>query len=120
MKRIALAAFLLTGACASDIMQGYVGKPVEEPILDYGPPANVVEMSDGRRAYQWKIRSSGAFPIVTPTTSTIYGSGGVATIQSQTTSYVPFESDCLYTLTAARQGQTYVVDGFRKPRLGCE
>ena len=52
MKKIIalpLLAFFALSACATDIMQGYVGKSVQEPILDYGPPTNVVELDDGRR-----------------------------------------------------------------------
>lgn len=101
-------------------MSEYIGKPIEEPILDYGPPANIIELSDGRRGYQWRMQNSGVMPITTPTTSTIYAGGDVATVYSQTTNYAPYSTNCVYTLTAKKQGNTYVVDGFRQPSLACE
>lgn len=101
-------------------MQGYVGKSIQEPILDYGPPANIVDLSDGQRAFQWQIESSGVVPISSPSTSTIYGSGGFATVSTTTTNYLPYSNSCLYTLLARPSGDDFVVTGFRKPRLGCE
>ena len=118
-KFLILAIFALSG-CASQIMSQYVGKPIEEPILDYGHPTNIVELSDGRRGYQWRIQGGGVMPITTANTSTVYAGGQVATVYSQTTNYAPFSTNCLYTLTARKQGSTYVVDGFRQPSFNCE
>jgi hypothetical protein len=36
--------------CASQIMAGYVGKPITEPMLHYGPPANAVDLGENKRA----------------------------------------------------------------------
>lgn len=114
-----LAAVLLTG-CASQILDSYVGKSITEPILDYGPPTSVIDLSDGRRAFQWARTNSGVIPISTPTTTTIYGSGGYATAYGTSTTYVPYSNDCVYTLTATRSGNDWIVDGFRPPSLACE
>lgn len=119
-RTIALTAALLVSGCASQIMEGYVGKSVQEPILDYGPPANVIRMNDGRRAYQWSMTNSGVLPMTTPSSATIYGSGGYANIVGQTTTYVPYSNDCLYTLTAQERDNDWIIDGYRKPRLACE
>lgn len=113
-----LAAAL--SGCASQIMESYVGKSVKEPILDYGPPANVVELEDGRRAYQWRLTQSGAMPMSSPTYATVYAGGRVATAYGSTTTYVPYSQDCVYTLTARQQGGRWIVDGYRRPTLGCE
>lgn len=113
------AAFLLSG-CASQIMQSYVGGSIQEPILDYGPPTNVLDLEDGRRAYQWRITSSGAMPVTSPTTATVYGSAGYATAYGTSTTYVPYSQECLYTLTAVQQGERWIVDGFRDPGFWCE
>lgn len=115
-----LLGLVAVGGCASQIMERYVGKSITEPILDYGPPANVINLQGDRRAFQWQIASSGVVPMTTPSTSTIYGSGGYASVTTQSTSYIPYSSECLYTLTATRSGDDFIVDGFRKPRLGCE
>ena len=120
MKILALASFLFLMGCASEIMASYVSKSINEPILDYGPPTHIVDLGNNKRAFQWKIDSSGLLPISTPTTSTIYTNGSVATVSSTTTSYIPYSDSCLYTLTAVKSGNDFIVDGFRKPRLGCE
>lgn len=115
---LAIGLIALSG-CATEIMQGYVGRSIQEPILDYGPPVNVVEMGEGRRAFQWQITDSGMIPMTSPTTASVYGSGGVTTVYAQSITYVPYSNECLYTLTATQQGDDYIVDGFRQPRLSC-
>lgn len=122
MKRFVLGACLAfcVSGCASQILSSYVGGSIEEPILDYGPPVNVLELSDGRRAYQWRIAQSGVVPMSSPSTATVYGSGGYATAYGTTTTYVPYSQDCTYTLTATRQGNQWIVDGYRQPSLMCE
>jgi len=118
---IALAAsFVLLASCASDIMQAYVGKSISEPMMDYGRPTDVFELGGDRRAFQWMMTSSGAFPMTTPSYGTIYGSGGWATVTTTSTTYVPYSQTCAYTLTAKRSGDDWIVDGFRKPTLACE
>ncbi|SDX40695.1 hypothetical protein SAMN05444385_107106 [Tritonibacter mobilis] len=118
--RLLLLSVLFLAGCASQVMQGYVGKPISEAILDYGPPSHTLDLSDGRRAFQWKRTNSGMFPTTSPTSATIYGAGGSATVLGSTTTYVPYSNDCVYTLTAVRQGRDYIVDGFRQPSLECE
>lgn len=113
------AAVVLSG-CASQIMESYVGRSIEEPILDYGPPANVMDLEDGRRAYQWRVNQSGAMPMTSPSYATVYSGGGFGTAYGSTTTYIPYSQNCVYTLTAAQQGGRWVVDGFRRPTLGCE
>lgn len=111
-------AFLVTG-CATQVLQSYVGQPITEPILDYGPPTNVVELENGRRAYQWAIDSSGYIPITTPSTGTIYGSGGYATVTTTSTSYVPYSDRCIYTLIAVEQQDRWIVESYRDPSFMC-
>ena len=117
-KSVLLVVFLLS-ACATQVMQGYVGKSITEPMLDYGRPTDVFELGQGRRAFQWEITSSGAIPITTPTTSTIYGSGGWANITTNSTSYSPYSQTCRYTLTAKASGEDWIVDGYREPTFMC-
>ena len=38
LAALALVSSLLLAGCASDIMKGYVGQPIEAAIADYGPP----------------------------------------------------------------------------------
>jgi len=124
MMRLQTLALLITlqilAACASEIMQGYVGKSITEPMLDYGRPTAVFDLPDGTRAFQWSIDSTGAIPITSPTTATAYGSAGWATITGTETTYVPYSQSCNYTLLAKPNGNDWVVVGFRKPQLMCE
>lgn len=102
--RRALFGFLLVvlSGCASTVLEGYVGKPVVEAELDFGPPINIIELSDQRRAYQWEVDSSGLIPI------------GV-----ETPILVPYSQTCIYTLTTTRTEQNWIVDGFREPSFEC-
>ncbi len=114
------AVIALLSACASQIMENYVGKSITEPMLDYGRPESVFDLPDGRRAFQWVMRSSGVLPMSTPSESTIYGTGGWASVTTTSTTYLPYSQTCAYTLIAKPVGNDWIVDGFRKPRLGCE
>ncbi|MEQ9345615.1 MAG: hypothetical protein RIG26_04135 [Thalassospira sp.] len=104
MKNFAVFAFLLLAGCTGQIMKGYIGKSIQEPILDYGPPINVIELGDDRRAYQWNIVTGGVVPVSGPSTTT----------------YVPYSDSCVHTLTAKKSGDTYIVDGHRQTHAFCE
>ena len=114
-----LLTFTVAG-CASQILDSYVGKSIAEPILDYGPPTNILELGDGKRAYQWAMTNSGVIPMTSPASATVYGSGGYATAYGTSTSYIPYSNDCVYTLLASQKGKDWLVDGFRRPTMGCE
>ncbi|WP_087207644.1 hypothetical protein [Yoonia vestfoldensis] len=120
MKNFVLGALVILAGCASAILESYVGKSITEPMLDYGRPTNVFDLGPDRRAFQWQMNTSGVIPMTTPTTSNIYGSGGWATITTNTTTYTPYSQSCLYTLTATRSGDDWIVDGFREPTFMCE
>lgn len=108
-------ACLFVSGCASDIMESYIGRDITDVVLDYGPPSNVVELPDGRTAFQWIATNT----YTTPTTTSIYGYGNYATATTYggtTSSY-----DCLYTLFARANGNnSYTVTGFKKPSIMCE
>lgn len=117
MKRIVVlaATLLVLAGCASEIMKGYVGRDITDVVLDYGPPSNVVELPDGRTAFQWSRTTS----YTAPTTTNIYGYGNYAsaTTYGGGTSY----SECLYTLFAKPNPQnSFTVVGFKEPDFWCE
>lgn len=107
-------------ACASQIMQGYVGKSVTEPMLDYGRPTSVFDLPNGQRAFQWQIQNSGVLPVSTPSTGTIYGSNGWATVTTTQTDYIPYSNNCVYTLLGEPRGDDWIIVDFRQPKLDCE
>ncbi|AXO16941.1 hypothetical protein [Thalassospira indica] len=85
-------------------MKGYIGQSITEPILDYGPPINIIDLDDGRRAYQWNIVESGIIPISGPNTTT----------------YVPYADSCIHTLTARKVGTDYIVEEHRQTSVFCD
>lgn len=110
--------FSLT-ACASQIMEGFVGKDVTEVQLQYGPPIAVLDMPDGRKAFQWRMDST----FVMPSTTTYSGvaSGNWMTGSAYTTGGGVFSTPCFYTLFAQPNAKkSYTVVGLQKPKLDCE
>ena len=123
MRRLRIAPVVLAGivflaGCASDIMRGYVGKPLESVVIDYGPPANVVDMGPGRKAYQWRKVNTSMVP-GTSTEEMRRTRYGRSYQTVETPGYVQ-ETECFYTFYAQfSYGRWYVTD-FRKPKLECE
>jgi len=126
MRRLPLIAFvaLLVSGCASQIMNSYVGKDVRDAMLDYGPPANAFDMSDGRRAFQWAMQQSYTAPVSATTTSYVNSSGPTAWVSSNTTIHggQTINSHCIYTIFGrwdeANKGWT--ITGYKKPKILCE
>ena len=113
-----VVVFALAG-CASQIMEGFVGKDISEVQLQYGPPVNVMDMADGSKAFQWRINSVMAMP--STTTYPGYTSGNLTTGTAYTSGGGLISSTCFYTLFAkANANKSYTVVGFQKPRLDCE
>ncbi|KIC49205.1 hypothetical protein RA29_12190 [Tateyamaria sp. ANG-S1] len=119
-QALALGAVLTLSACASQVMEGYVGKSITEPMLDYGQPAAVFDLPDGRRAFQWSISSWGSVPIVSTDTRTSGGVGDWADVTRTRTISIPVEETCLYTLYGVPRGNDWIVTGYRQPSLDCE
>lgn len=120
MLRLAIAlAFLVTG-CASSIMRGYIGKPLQEVMLDYGPPVNAFDMPDGSRAFQWRVNST----FVTPTTvtSSTVPVGNVWYTNTQITGGQAVTSGCIYTMLARWNADqnAWIFHDFRPPSALCE
>lgn len=129
LRLAGLAAALVLSGCATQIMNGFIGQTVQDVALRYGPPFNVMDMGDGRRAFQWKISQS----IIIPTTSTTYGTANVyappgsafATVNTQaTTTTTPggvSSFDCLYTMFGqwSEQRAAWVMTSYQRPNLMC-
>ncbi|WP_296746227.1 hypothetical protein [Mesorhizobium sp.] len=118
LKTLLAAALLAVSACASDIMKNYVGQPVESVILDYGPPATVVDLGPGERAYQWRKTSTN---VVSGTSSgeVRHTKHGTEYEVTETPGYVE-RQECFYTFYARSSGRRWFITNFRKPRLECE
>jgi hypothetical protein len=125
MKRLILIAGLSALAgCASDIMKGFVGQPIQTVMLRYGPPAGAFDMPDGTRAFQWAMTRSGMLP------TNVQQSGSVVMVgqnaywmsNAQITGGQTITSECLYTMTGRwdEATKTWMVTGFQKPGFTCE
>ena len=60
----------IVAGCASTHMEQYLGQDIQEVMIDSGAPINAFDMSDGRRAFQFRW---GGGTFVTPQTTTITG-----------------------------------------------
>lgn len=119
MRRSFLVLAFAVAGCASQIMEGFVGKDVSEVQLQYGPPINVLDMPDGRKAFQWRQDSAMLMPTTTHYTG--YQSGNLINGSAYTSGGGLFTNTCFYTLFAkANANKSYTVVGFQKPTLDCE
>ena len=117
--RIVVAGLtILTSGCASQVMQGFVGRPIESVIARYGPPETRFDAGPGRRAYQWRQMRE----------ETVAGHSETREVRrhgerryetNETPGYVT-RRECFYTLYTARDGDRWVVTDFEKPGISCE
>jgi hypothetical protein len=142
LLRAAMGAVVLSllAGCASQIMQSYVGKDIREVEMDYGPPSNIIELGNGKRAYQLVRNSTYVGPSSTTTTthssgmSTLRGNiepdryrGNISTSgRTHSTSFnsgsVISEESCVYTLIASYQKaqKAWIVESYRQPSFMCD
>jgi hypothetical protein len=130
MKNIFLSSFLtlMLFGCASQIMQGYVGQPIQTVMLDYGPPVNAFDMPDGQRVFQWTQDVSQTTPVNVNTTGNVNtlatGYGATSWVNSNTviTGGQTYTDTCIYSLFANwdKKQKVWIISGFKKPKLMCE
>lgn len=120
----AIAGAVLLSGCASSVMGGFVGQPVQQAMVKYGTPSNAFDMGDGRRAFQWVMQSTYVTPTVATNTGNAFGYGNsVSWTQNTTiTGGQPITSKCAYTLYGrwSETAKSWIVEGFEKPPLLCE
>lgn len=127
LGRVAAILLLISG-CASQIMESYIGQPVQNVVLDYGLPESAMDLPDGRRAFQWIMIHTKARPARVETRS--YGtlSHNVAssdiwlTSRSKISGGGVIENRCIYTLITEWRddGKAWYVVSYRRPSLKCE
>lgn len=124
MVRTALVAALLLGGCASSVMKGYIGQPLQTVMIDHGPPANAFDMPDGTRAFQWVKSKTYVMPTTVNQTGNAYAYGPTVNWQQRTqiVGGQPITSECAYTMFARwdESQQAWVFTSFRKPKFTCE
>jgi len=121
-----LATLLCSAGCVSTHMKKYIGKDVRYIAVEDGPPVNVFDMPDGRRAFQYRW---GGGQYVVPKTTTaqgqvqLVGDGGYYSEQKvESGGFVVESQGCLITYfgewNAAKKGWI-VVDISYPKRLVC-
>jgi len=122
LKRLIVTAFacLVVAACVSQFAESYVGKTTTDLELDLGKPANIVEMPDGRRSYQY-YWGGGTFELPQTSSGTVSVTGNTAYVTSQTFPAAAVSSDgCLVNFIAEQQNDQWVIVESRWPgRLIC-
>lgn len=115
-KLVLVAAAALAAACVSTEMKGYVGKDVSEVLMGYGQPGNVLDLPDGRRAWQFRWGGgSGVIPGRSQTTVQTIGNTAVATTTATPATIVHSEG-CLITYIGARSGNSWTITDIRVPK----
>lgn len=126
MKRLLIATLALALAgCATQVLEGYVGKPIQSVMIERGMPSMILDLPGGRRAYQWTIVHVGVMPTTTYGQVNIYAPPGAfaQANYSQTTTGGQMLSDtCRYTLYARWDARvsSWMVESFEKPSWMCE
>lgn len=139
----ALIVFTLAG-CATQIMTSYVGEPLTQPIIEYGPPVAAYDMGDGRRAFVWVQKVQVVRPgfVSTPGNANAYSTGNVQVVGNQAaysgnttvnlyanSTILPptqFSYDYHYALFARKTRDdiegpaAWQVVGYNPPKLKCE
>ena len=109
----------LTAACASQIMEGFVGQDVTAVAAQYGPPVASFPTPDGRQAFQWQIDQQTPMPATSTTTAA--QTGGFVTATTTTTGGGVVSQRCFYTFYAEEgSNDTWTIVDFERPALGCE
>lgn len=125
MRKFTLVVLpILLAGCASSIMNSFVGQPVQQTVLKYGPPANAMDMPDGSRAFQWVRSSSYTTPVTANSYGHVagYGNNAIWMQNTQISGGQTFTSSCAYTLFARwnEASNAWIVTGYQKPNLMCE
>lgn len=132
MRNIIAIVFIMLflASCASQIMQSYVGKDINEVVLDYGEPSKIINLANGKRAYQWHKSAN----IYIPGHTTSYTSGsanisgfgnnayvnGSSVTNTYSTPAKSYTKNCYYTFNTKQKGEQWIITSFRTPPLACE
>jgi hypothetical protein len=112
-------ATLSLAACSADIMRGYMGRSPEAVMAKYGPPVDVRDLPDGRRAYQWLEVETTTQQGEAITRAEGGRHGGRPKIRTEYAPSTTHEQRCFYTFYAHRTPDGWRFDDFAKPALGC-
>ena len=119
---LGLCLVILAG-CATTRLESFIGEDVRRAVVVNGQPSNVMDMGDGRRAFQWSLDKSYTAPTTANSYGNIstYGNAAYYTNSTVVTGGQTTNWTCVYTLyTRWNEGrQGWIVEGFEKPSFQC-
>jgi hypothetical protein len=120
-KIAALLAVIMLGTsgCSTNIMRSYVGGSTEAVMARYGPPSDIRDLPDGRRAFQWMIVDTSVYPGTATTTVKDKSERRKSSIHTDFTPAHVEENRCFYTFYAHDVSGAWIIDSFAPPELGC-
>lgn len=124
MRGIWIVAALAVSGCATAMLESYVGQPVQQVMIERGPPDLVMDLPDGRRAFQWAVTTQHTTPRQTYGQANIYAPpGAYANVNYNQMTYggQTVQQTCRYTLYGRYDAasRSWVVESFQKPSLMC-
>ena len=124
MKRLlVLCLAVLLAGCATSRLESYIGQDVRRAVIKNGEPANVMDMGNGVRAFQWAMDKSYTAPVMANSYGSVsaYGNNAYYNNSTMVSGGQTSKWTCLYTLYAHwnEQAQGWIVEGFEKPDWNC-
>ena len=119
MMRMVLLVLALLAGCSAEIMRSYIGRPVTDVMLDYGPPANAFDVSDEKRVFQWIKTTSVTTPVYATTTG--YAYQGWVNTNTQIHGGQTNTFECVYSMYARWNDnrESWIISGFKEPDFWC-
>ncbi len=127
MRRLIVQVLLACGliavvGCASSTAEKFVGQSIEEAYFKLGPPENVFDLTDGRRAFQFYWGGGNFVAPGNATSNMTSNYDGSTTIKTVLTPAQVYSSrGCLITLIAeGSENSEWTIEEWRIPdRLVC-
>lgn len=113
------AAALLSG-CVSTSMKTFVGRPIQDVQIEYGPPTQIIDMPDAARAYQFRTEGGAMIMPGSAVTHAYPAGGGFISTTTGTPGGAVNVPGCLLTFIARERSGVWIVEDIRVPkRLVC-
>lgn len=124
-----IGVILLIAGCASSHpkLQSYVGKDIQNVVVDYGYPIVAYEMGDGRRDSQWVMDQSSSRSTQVMMTGALTEPAEQFEPNIKTISMTAMSGDlakvsqCMYTMITRwdDEKKTWIIKGYQKPTSDC-
>lgn len=116
--RPALVALILICVAGCATQNRFVGQSVNQALLEFGEPSQIIALEPGKRGYQWETVVRETKPQITYGVTIGDGPVRASTVFGAGKDIVTRETTCLRTAIASRQGEAWIIDEMRV-RGGC-